>query len=147
MIECTLLAKSEWIPSLILETKKKRKLGRYHRSFFHDVDGYGRTTWVIMADIDCDVDGFLEEGKTIVEITKECIEYLNELPIKKRKTKRKVPLYGKLEFYKASIKEDENGKKRISTMMITNQRKNKYFWGEGSVVHARRKKKRIKTTN
>jgi hypothetical protein len=148
VIECALIERPEWISSPLSAERKKRKLGRYHRSYFSDVPGYGRTAWVVMAGICCDVEGLLEQGKTVVEIVKECIDYLNELPIRKRKTKRKrKPLYGKLDFYKAQIKEGENGEKYIAAMIITDQRKNKHFWGEGNIINARKRKRRTKKTD
>ena len=75
-------------------------------------------------------------------IAEGCVEYLNQFPIQKRKTKRKrIPQYGNLEFYKSYYKEDELGG-YIVAFLITDQKKNKHFWGAGRSGggHARRRK-------
>ena len=146
MIPCKLKEKNEFgkIMPAPLHKRKKKKLGRYHSSFFYDVKGYSRDRWVILAEIEIlEPETHLQDDFDIKQVTKKCIEYLNQPPKRKRKTKKKLQgLYGTLEYHKSQFKEDENGKQSLIVSLITDQRKNKYFSGEGPRATGLRRKRR-----
>ena len=137
MIECTLRMRPEYKNYKI----HKLKSGRYHGSYFHDVKDFGRKKWVVLAEIDTVEEGLVTPSnyETVAE---GCVEYLNQLPIRKRKTKKKrIPQYGNLELYKSLYREDESGS-YILAYLVTDQKKNKHFWGAGPTGGTRARKKR-----
>ena len=141
-IECELIPRSEYealkLPS---QAKKRKKLGRYHGSYFWEVEGFGSKSWVVMVDLVPDnLQDLISEGHSIDEIVEGCVNYLNELPIRKRKTKKKKkPLYGTLKPFRVELRE-EGDKNYLFAMLITDQRKNKHFWSEGNIVRGRYKR-------
>ncbi len=141
MIQCEFIARPEWLKGKNVRTKNK--FGIYHGSFFSEVDGFGRTKWVILAELRVlDSDVVLTE-ETLPEVVEGCVEYLNQPPPTKRRTKKKrPPPYGTLEHLKSSLKLDEDGNKKILVFLTTDQRRNKYFWGSGPTMP--RKKIRIR---
>ena len=129
MIECKFREKCEFEGVVTRKSNKKRK-GIYSSSV-SKVRGFGRSKWVIIAHIDVNYEKYIEEGLSENEIFQGCIDYLNQPPPRKKYAKKKPrPLYGKLEPYRAKFKKDENGN-FIEAEIITDQRKNKNFWGEG----------------
>jgi hypothetical protein len=129
MIECQLRKIKEFIHYDGLE--KKEKLGRYHGSNFFDIPEFGRKRWVVAAYIDADFEPFVI-NKSTGDIVQECINFLNQPPPRKKFAKRvKRPLYGKLEVYKYKLREDKSGKLYAEVLLITNQKKNRHFWGRG----------------
>ena len=56
---------------------------------YHGVKGFGAKTWVVIVNIDLDYENHAFEGKSVDEITDECIEYLNTPPKSKYGKKRK----------------------------------------------------------
>ena len=52
MIECKLRPRPEFGTVLKSYKSNKKKLGRYHSSYFHDVSGYGKSKWIVLAEID-----------------------------------------------------------------------------------------------
>jgi hypothetical protein len=141
-IECKLVPRLEFeVLNLPDQEGKRKKLGRYHGSHFWDIEGYGAKAWVVMVDIVPEnLQELVSDGHTIDEILEGCVNYLNELPIRKRKTKKKKkPLYGQLKPFRVEARE-ENGKSYLFAMLITDQRKNKHFWSEGNVVRGRYKR-------
>jgi hypothetical protein len=124
---------------------ERTKVGSYHGSHFWEVKGFGREKWVISLVLEgMDIDAFLREGMTVEEMVEGCIRYLNK-PTGKRKKKK---LYGNLEILRRpalqaqqsekdrmrySIRE-EKGNKYISLLAITDDRRNKNFWGKGQRV-------------
>jgi len=105
--------------------------GRYHGSNFWDVGGFGKNKWVIGAYIDfnyTDVPPWMGEG----EIIKGCIEYLNEPPPRRKYEKKaSSSLYGSLDVYQYRFKKGGENTSYIEVMLITDQRRNKHFWGKG----------------
>ena len=141
MIKCKFREKEEF-SSVLPKNNGKKKKGRYHRSFFSDVEGYGKTSWIIMTEIDVTDGDYSLDSTNVEEIAEGCVEYLNQPPKRKRKTKKKIKLpYGSLELHKVSLKEDDNGT-YIFAHLIINERKNKNFWSEGPVHHAATRRKR-----
>jgi len=142
MIECQFVKRSEHDPYF---ASKRTKCGRYHGSYFHDIEDFGVTSWIVGAQIE--VEGLQERLKehTLEEVATECVEYLAQPPVRKRKTKRKPkPPYGNLSLYKVYTRKGDGNKNYINVLLITDQVKNKYFWGQGpkrNVIKRRRKVK------
>ena len=130
MIECKLRERAEWNP----KDSKRKKLGRYHGSYFHDVKNFGKGSWVVAVEID-----ILDEGHQLMEsdindVATQCVDYLSQPPKRKRKTKKPPrPPYGNLRLHRAFYREDESGP-YIMALLVTDQRKNKHFWGSGPVI-------------
>ena len=129
MIECKFRKMKEFIHYDGLE--RTEKLGRYHGSNFFDIPGFGKKKWVVAAYIDANFEP-LVQNKSVKEIVQECVSFLNEPPFRKKYAKRvKRSLYGTLEIYKYKLKEDQHGKIYAEVLLITNQKKNRHFWGRG----------------
>ena len=62
---------------------------------------------------------------TEIQIFQSCLNYLNNQKDNKGKS-----IYGFLKPYKADFK-NKNGKQYIIAQMVSDQRKNINFWGEG----------------
>ena len=132
MIVCKLLP----LPSIDIHTDesddKKTKYGRYHGSCFWDVKDFGSKKWVVAAYIKpeegTNLDGCIED------VTKRCIDFLNQPPPRKKYAKRQPkPRYGKLEYYGSKLV-TRRGEKCISALFIVDNRKSKLFWGKGGTV-------------
>jgi len=62
-----------------------------------------------------------------------CVEYLNQPPERKKYEKKNlVPPYGTLSLYQYTFKKDHVGRDYIEVLLITDQKKNKNFWGKGT---------------
>lgn len=130
-IDCELLPIKEfsWLSNELDPTR----LGRYHGSDFPDVEQFGTKRWVVGAYIMVDYESLREEGKTDDEIVQGCIKFLNQPP-PRRKFQRKIrkPVYGNLNPTPVSYAfVERGGAEVIATLMVTDKRKNKKFWGEG----------------
>jgi hypothetical protein len=126
MLECKFRPINEFP---ILTDQNKKKLARYHGSIFTNVkDDY----YVIAAYIDGDFEKVIETMKE-EEIIKECIEFLNEQKKLKKVKKKKefYCIYGDLLNYKSELKKDKEGKLYIEALLMTSEKKNSLFWGEG----------------
>tara|TARA_R110000824_G_scaffold129472_4_gene290721 strand:+ start:454 stop:888 length:435 start_codon:yes stop_codon:yes gene_type:complete len=142
MIECALRDLKEFHSVIPSWNSHKTKKGLYSGSNFFSIKGFGREKWVIVVHIDIDYESYLGEGLTKKEIVNECVEFLNQpLPRKKYAKKTPKPLYGVLSTHKSFFKKDEQGT-YIEAYLITDQRKNKNFWREGTKF--KKKKKRRK---
>jgi len=138
MIECKFRTRREFE----LSTSEKERMGKYHYSFFYKVPGFGKNKWVVVAEIDVlDEDCVLNED-SLEWVAEECVTYLNQPPVRKRKTKKKSKLpYGNLELHKASLKRGK-GRNYIQALLITDEKKNKHFWGKGRVSLVRSHKRK-----
>ncbi len=113
------------------------KKGRYHGSNFWDIEGFAKDKWVIGAYVEFDADicgeATLTFGKSQEEIVEGCVEYLNQPPERKKYEKKNlVPPYGTLSLYQYTFKKDHVGRDYIEVLLITDQKKNKNFWGKGT---------------
>lgn len=97
---------------------------------------FGTTKWVICAYLKTDHQKLLDEGLSTREIIDRCLAHLNYVPEPTRKTKKiQKPKYGNLEplvspitgEYDVKYKDD-----RIIVQLITDDRQNPNFWGEGT---------------
>ena len=122
-----------------------KKCGNYHGSVWHEVSGFGVSKWVVGAYVIVDYDKYRKEGMTDEEIVRGCVEYLNCPPKRKKYSKRTPkPLYGTLDDMPVRwlFKEEKLGEKCIMMMLVTDQRRNRHFHGEGqNYVTKRRRKK------
>jgi len=138
MIECKFRPRREYK----LSTSEKQKMGKYHSSFFYKVHGFGRDKWVVVAEIDVLEEDCVLDETSLDWVAEECVTYLNQPPVRKRKTKRKPKLpYGNLELHKASLKKDESGN-YIQALLVIDEKKNKHFWGKGRAALIRSRKKK-----
>jgi hypothetical protein len=118
--------------------KKKTKLGRYHGSVFPNVE---TTQYPIAVYIDGDIQGLKQQQKlTEEQIIDQFLSELNSQVIgtgktKTNKNKKKNPKFGYLTKYSYCFKVDDTGKEYILAILLTNDRKNKNFWGEGTLKH------------
>ena len=127
-INCELMPMNEYET---IESDKKR-FGRYHRTNFWNIKGYGKDTWVVAARLRV-VDP-LPVGHDLSEsdILERCIDFLNTPPAKKKYAKKDpVPKYGNLKLYHHK-KFCESG--IFSVLLKVKKSKNKYFWGRGKNV-------------
>lgn len=107
-----------------------KKKARYHGSIFSKVKGFGSKRWVVCGYLDVDYVPYLEEGLSEEEIARRCIEHLNKPPARKKYQKKKLkPMYGNLSLYSYKLKND--GEPYIEVVVVTDERKNKNFWGQG----------------
>jgi hypothetical protein len=116
--------------------------GRYLKSIFN-LPGFGVSCWVVGCYVEVDYKKYINDmgEKNFID---ECISYLNEPPPRQKfqRTPRK-PLYGTLQLYVYKLKESD-GKCFIEMELITDDPKNKNFWGEGirlDHLHKRRSSK------
>jgi|TARA_R100000149_G_C5839125_1_gene111879 hypothetical protein len=144
MIECTLREIGEYGSALPNYNKRKRQ-GKYHGSDFYGmVPGYGIKKWVVGVYIDVDYQSYLDGQTSEEEIVKKCIEFLNQPPPRRKYQKKKPqPLYGNIDEkpIRFSFKQDESGT-FIEALLVTDQKKNKKFWGAGGVGAVKRKRGR-----
>ena len=142
MIECVLRSQEEY-HNVLPGYNTKKKLGRYHGSNFN-FKTFGTIHWVIGVYINVDHSKYLEEGLTEEGVMRGCIEYLNQPPPRKKYQKKiSVPLYGRFKKlpHHYQFGEDDEGT-FIEALLITDQRKNKKFWGAGGVGRTKRKRGR-----
>lgn len=131
MINC------EWIgiSNSVLNEKDEKKSGRYTSSVY-PITGYGINKWAVHGYLKVNWQQHLEEGKSKKEIIDGCIEFLNQPPERKKYQKKEPkPKFGNLQpvsadwtdsGYEANFKED-----KLIVTLLTDERKNKSFWGEG----------------
>ena len=142
MIECTLRPQEEY-HNVLPGYNKKKKLGRYHGSNFN-FKTFGTTHWVVGVYINVEHHKYLAEGLSEEDVVKGCIEHLNQPPPRKKYQKKKPqPLYGVLEELPLQyrLKKDDEGE-YIEALLITDQRKNKKFWGAGGIGRVPRRRGR-----
>ena len=112
-------------------TGQEVKKGRYHRSNFWDVKGFGKDRWVIAAYLELENDDF-PPWMSEEEVVEACLEYLNAPPPRQIYEKKKhTSLYGTLRPYQHTFKKDADLHPYIEVILITDQRTNPSFWGKG----------------
>jgi len=130
-ITCELLGIREW--SYSSASTDPVRYGRYHCSTFSEVHLWGSKRWVVGTYIVVDFESLQDEGLSDDEIVQGCIKFLNTPP-PRRKFQRKVrkPVYGNLNQAPVSYSfVEKSGQRVISTLIVTDKRKNRKFWGEG----------------
>jgi len=144
-IPCSLLKQTEF-GTLLPDWDGPKKSGSYHGSVWHEVSGFGVSKWVVGCYVIVDYEKLRSDGMVDEEILRGCIEYLNCPPKRKKYAKRTPkPLYGNLDAMPVRhLFKEKDGKKCIMMMLVTDQRKNRNFFGEGQ-SHVYRKKRKKKT--
>lgn len=121
-------------PSLGEQYKSRKKIGRYHNSMFWDVPDFGTKKWMVVVKVDIGNRDILLGQMTEEELTSECLKIINP-----KRPRKKVHLHGNLEFFKF---EKRLGSKNEANLILTiNERRHKSFWGEGTYVSRRKKRK------
>jgi hypothetical protein len=118
--------------------EQEEKDGLYSSSVY-SVEGFGVTKWVVCAYLKVDHKKYLNElGWTSKHLIDKCLETLNYIPEPARKTKKvQKPKYGNLlpvvskitGEYDVVYKDD-----RVIIQLITDDRQNENFWGEGDRI-------------
>lgn len=133
MIECSFLP----IKKSKYAVDEEMKDGLYSSSVYN-VEGFGVTKWVVCAYLKVDHKKYLDEGMTSKALIDSCLEHLNYMPEPARKTKKaQKPKYGNLQplvskitgEYDVVYKDD-----RVIVQLITDDRQNPNFWGEGDKI-------------
>ena len=119
--------------SVLEETKD----GLYSSSIYH-FEGFGVTKWVVCAYLKVEHKKYLDDGMTSKEFIDRCLEHLNYVPEPARKLKKpQKPKYGVLQPLVSKITGEYDIKykdDRIIVQLITDDRQNPNFWGEGDKI-------------
>jgi len=111
---------------------EKQRLASYHGSYFWGVKGFGTDRWVVAGTIEGDFSGHPE--LPLEELAQGCVNFLNR-PVGKRKKRQP---YGTLELFRVTSLDDGS----IQVLLMTDQKKNKDFWGRGQKLPHRPKNRR-----
>ncbi len=118
-----------------MSANPKEKHGRYQSSNYWDVPQFGKKRWVVGMNLDVDFSKFDGMDLSAEEIASLCVESLNTPPPRKKYAKKDPkPKYGTLKLHKARVI-DKGDDKYLSMTVITDERKNKLFWGKGRNVN------------
>lgn len=133
MIECSFIP----IKKSKYATEEETRDGLYSSSVYN-IEGFGVTKWVICAYLKVEHKKLLDEGMTSKALIDGCLQHLNYMPESARKTKKaQKPKYGNLQplvskitgEYDVVYKDD-----RVIVQLITDDRQNPHFWGEGDRI-------------
>lgn len=142
----------EWVgitKSAFMQESKETKSGRYSQTNFN-IPGYGFTSWVVVGYLKVDYNKYLLQNYTEEDVVTKCAEYLSKPPPRKKYQKRESkPLYGTLTPLPApwrgpgkfSLKKRPGFDDQLIVEMVTDQRKNNNFWGEGPSLLGKTRKK------
>ena len=118
MIECELIK----IPQYSGLDVNNVKDARYMTSVY-PIEGFGRKRWVVGAYLKADWSRYRIIKMGDSEIVQRCINYLNAQEDK----------YRNLELYRVNFI-NKFGQEVAAVELITNERKNENFWGEGEKI-------------
>ena len=143
MIECTLQKMREHGNLVPQESKERMKYGRYMHSAF-PVKGIEKRRWVVGVHIDIPEYETHRSEKSVEEVAKECIEFLNTPPQNKRGRRRIKPLYAKFEEtpYRIYEKKNEQGETFLQALLVVSDRRNKSFWSNGEQTFSSKEDKK-----
>lgn len=131
MIECRLIPMEK---NRFLENNPPYKKYGHYISSRYSINGFGKTCWVVGVNILVDHASYLEGGLTLDEISRRCVEYLNHQPKSKYGKRRlKKPKYGSFnpEPHQSKLLVADNGDTYLQLLLVTKDRCNPNFWGEG----------------
>lgn len=112
------------------ENENETKRGRYCSTNYWDIKDYGSKKWVVCVRIELE-DSSLFSTLAKDEIVNKCLNHLNRPPPRKKYAKKQPkPKYGVLKHYRSRVI-IRDGEKVISALLITDDKKNKSFWGKG----------------
>ena len=118
-IECHLLQ----IPQYSHMKSETYRSGRYMTSVY-TIDGFGRNKWVVGCYLKLDMSQYKEHQEK--DVISRCINYLNSLTVNKKGKKK----YGNLQLHRFN-KIMKGEQELICVEIITDERGNENFWGEG----------------
>lgn len=121
IIECEFVS----IPQFSHMPSGETKFGRYMTSVY-SIDGFGKNKWIVGCYIKLDLQKYKILKWHDSEIAKRCVNYLNSITINKKGKKK----YGNLQLYKFN-RIIKFGQELIVAEIVTDDRKNENFWGEG----------------
>lgn len=128
--------------SLYTSDNMELKRGRYLSSVF-PLEGFGIKKWVVGCYIDLDKEVSPESETDVAEAI---VAELNQPPERKKfERKRTSPLYGNLEIFEAKFKKDSDDKPYVEMLLVTDERSNENFWGEGMQMIEARARRRKRT--
>ena len=116
IIECEFVK----VPQYFHVSSEENKDGRYMTSVY-SVEDFGRKKWIVGGYLKADWNKFRSLKLGEQEIIQKCINYLNSLDYGK---------YGNLQVYNFRFIQ-KFGQEVAVVELITNERKNQNFWGEG----------------
>lgn len=129
-IECSFIP----IKKSTFSNSQETKLGIYSNSIYTFPD-YGTKKWIVYAYLKVDHKSFLDKGYSTKKLINGCLNFLNEIPESSRRSKKiQKCTYGKLEPLVSKIDGDYAVKykdDRVIIELITDDRQNPNFWGEG----------------
>lgn len=114
--------------SLYKSEDTELRRGRYISSVF-PLEDYGIKKWIVGCYVDLDTS--VPENKQ-GEVAESIVAELNQPPKRKRFERKRIsPLYGNLEIFSAKFKTDSEGRNYVEMLLVTDERSNTHFWGEG----------------
>jgi hypothetical protein len=127
-IECELLP----IKSVSSVEGEGEKFGRYSGSIY-SMSKFNLKGWVVISYLKADFEHYRKQKLSNEEILQKCVNYLNRIERKKYQKKEAAPKYGYLKVYDPSMVKFINkfGSEVASIELVTDDRKNENFWGEG----------------
>lgn len=133
MIDCSFIP----IKKSSYTTEEEMRDGLYSSSIYVFPE-FGVTKWVVCAYLKVDHKKYLDEGMTSKALIDGCLEHLNYMPEPARKTKKsQKPKYGNLQPLVSKITGEYDVKykdDRVIVQLITDDRQNPNFWGEGDKI-------------
>jgi len=143
MIKCALQKMRECGDFIPQKPNERMRYGRYMHSAF-PIKDIEKKKWVVGVHIDVPEYEVHRSEKSVEEIAKECVEFLNTPPQNKRGRKRTKPLYATFEEtpYRIYEKKDEQGKTFLQALLIISARRNKSFWSNGERTLTSKKDKK-----
>lgn len=110
------------------------KSGLYSNSMYNFPE-FGTTKWVVCAYLKVDYQKYIDEGLSTKDLIDRCLLHLNFMPETARKSKKiQKPKYGNLQPLVSRITGEYDIKykgDRIIVQLITDDRENPNFWGQG----------------
>lgn len=114
--------------SLYKDNNAELRRGRYLSSVF-PLEGFGTKKWVVGCYID--LDNEIPQDKE-QEVAESIVAELNQPPERRKFERKKTsPLYGNLEIFSAKFKKSAEGQFYVEMLLVTDERSNEHFWGEG----------------
>ena len=133
MIECCFIPikKSQYA------TDEEVRDGLYSSSVYAFKE-FGVSKWVFCAYLKVDHKKYFNEGMSSKQLIDGCLQFLNYVPEPARKTKKALkPKYGKIQPLVSKITGEYDVKykdDRVIVQLITDDRLNPHFWGEGEKI-------------
>ena len=127
-IECELLP----VKSISSAEGEGERFGRYSGSIY-SMSKFNLKGWVVISYLKADFEHYRKQKLSNEEILQRCVNYLNRVERKKYQKKEAAPKFGYLKIYDPNMVKFINkfGCEVASIELVTDDRKNENFWGEG----------------